>query len=76
MERRREREIGEGGLVAFLLSGAAACFISTAASSPPPPPGPPAPDGEPGYYPNGSSVFIITSAYASTPPLCRDGGLL
>lgn len=38
--------------------------------------GSPAPDGEPGYSPNGSSVFIITSAYASSPhPPARDGGL-
>lgn len=36
--------------------------------------GSPAPDGEPGYCPNGSSVFIITSAYASTPPLCPGWG--
>lgn len=37
--------------------------------------GSPAPDGEPGYCPNGSSVFIITSAYASTPPLCPGWGV-
>lgn len=29
----------------------------------------PAPDREPGYCPNGSSVFIITSTYASNFPL-------
>lgn len=72
---KREKET-EGRRL-FLLSRAAACFISTAALPLPllpllPLAGSTAPDGEPGYCPNGSSVFIITSA--PPPPLCRDGG--
>lgn len=36
--------------------------------------GSPAPDGEPSYCPNGSSVFIITSEYAYAPPLSPGWG--
>lgn len=81
MERREDRK-GEGGLVAFLLSWAAACFISTPAS----PPHSSSSSTSSSLAPQPQTVGLVTvlmaALYSLSPPHtppppspARDGGL-